>query len=71
MDENPIAYKISRKNDLALSASDSSLLIVDCREVTALQKVAGECNDLAVGLRNVAACVGFGAHAVVSDDAKK
>ncbi len=35
------------------------LLIVDCREVTALRKVAGEGegNDLAVGLRNMAACV--------------
>ena len=57
LDENPISQKKSRRKDLALSASDSSLLTADCKEVADVRNVAGEGKDFAVGLRNMTVCV--------------
>ena len=49
--------KIFRKEDhLARCESDSSLLDVDCKEVTALRKVAGDGSDFAVALSSVDVC---------------
>ena len=56
LDENPILWKISRKEDLARSASDSTWLAVDCKEMTVLQKVDGDGNEFAVALSSVDAC---------------
>ena len=70
--EKLISKKILYRNkDLALSASDSSLLLVGCKEVIALRNVAGEGNDFAVGRRNSWVSVSVGTTSLVSDDVKQ